>query len=445
MENTQYIGMDYKLDIIFNGMKHFVIQLFFLFTGYVLFAQTPANDPHWQLVWDDDFNTIDPNKWDIYDWAHGHYVENQIVINHTIFLADNVTVSNGNLEITTKNITTYCPVNPPSIYGSVPICQNGTYPFSSGWVSSKQAFNTQYGYVESKIKMSHGYGYWPAFWTFIGDGVSNSSNAAEIDIFEMLSNLPSNVVTTNIHWTYDPFTPDPDVGQKHLLNNFDYTNWHTYAIEWTPSKIIWYVDGRVIRNMPYHNIVDPIKIIFSSIIDHSHPPNFSTTFPLKMFVDYVKVYEVKKDCNNLINACNYNFSNYDNQVKNSITIGNGGCTNSINSGDNVTIRASEFINLSGNFSVPLGASFYADANKECSNTLSLNCTHLFNQCNYNFLGYDNAVKKEIDLGGANCSVPINPTSNHIFLKATEKVTLKSGVTITPQNGNLVELSIVNCP
>jgi hypothetical protein len=299
--------------------------------------------------------------------------------------------------------------------------------------------------------MSYGYGYWPAFWTFIGEGLSNFSNFAEIDIFEMLGHLPSNLITTNIHREYCPPNQScpwiPNYYQEAVINNFSYTDWHTYAIEWTPSKIIWYVDGYVIRIMPYHDIVDPVKIIFSSVIDLDHLPSpFNpTSFPLKMFVDYVKVYEVKKDCNNLINACNYNFSNYDNQVKNSITIGNGGCTNSINSGDNVTIRASEFINLSGNFSIPLGASFYADVNKECNNTLSLNCTHVFNQCNYNFLGYDNAVKKEIDLGGANCSVPINPTSNHIFLKATEKVTLKNGVTITPQNGNLVELSIVSCP
>lgn len=426
-------------------MRNFILHLLF-FCPLLLLGQIPPNDSHWQLVWDDDFNFKDVNKWDIYDWAIGNEI--------TIFLDDNVAFSNGNLEITTQNIPIYCPPNPPANWGARPICEIGYYPYSSGWISSDESFSTQYGYIEANIKLSYGYGYWPAFWTFVRENYSNNSNAAEIDIFEMLGHLPPNTVTTNIHREYcnqnHPQFPlcsylDKLYYNEAYLSNFNYTDWHTYAIEWSPDKIIWYVDGRVIRNLPNHGIIDPVRIIFSAGIDPSHLPNFATTFPLKMWVDYVKVYDLNTDCNNLINDCSYDFVTYDNQVKNSITIGDGGCSNTVATGSNVTIRASEFIELKGDFTVPLGANFYADANKNCSNTLATECTNIYNRCNYNFSDYDNAIKKEILLGGSGCNVPINPSNGTILLQATDKITLKSGVTITPQAGNLVELSIVNCP
>ncbi|MCO5269897.1 MAG: glycoside hydrolase family 16 protein [Brumimicrobium sp.] len=321
-----------------------------------IFGQTPANDPHWELVWEDNFNTLNTNVWLVQNNFDHYGGEPQVYTNRL----HNVFVSNGSLVLRVRKETYSCPTGSLNQWECARQFKTGRpYRYTSGWVETKQAYNTQYGYIESRIKLPYGYGFWPAFWTFVGDGVSGS-NAAEIDIFEMLGHSPSNEITTNIHLNY----PDGNIYfQKQTPTNYDYNNtWHTYGIEWSPSKIIWYVDGSPIRLFPNHGIIDPVRIILNLAIEPDYLPNSSTPFPSDMLVDYVKVYDLKKDCSNDLNVCNYNFGTYDNKVKKSITIGNGSCTNSLNVGQNIFLRASEGVLINGDFTVPIGSELYIDVN-----------------------------------------------------------------------------------
>lgn len=314
------------------------------------FGQTPANDPHWELVWEDNFNFFDSNKWLKVDWAqHGE---------PQLYLDDNVYTSSGNLVIKVDNNATYCPPNPPTVWGACWPCDNQWYSYTSGWVETKQSYNTQYGYVEARIKLPYKYGFWPAFWTFVGSGVT-PTNAAEIDIFEMLGHLPPNKITTNIHKYY----PDGNIYyEEEIPTNFTYANtWHTFGVEWSPSKIIWYVDGSPIRLFANHGIIDPVRIILNLAIEPGYLPS-SSSFPSYMYVDYVKVYNLSNDCNTNLNVCNYNFGTHDNKVKKNITIGNGSCTNAIGVGQNAYLRASEGVLINGDFTIPIGAELYIDVN-----------------------------------------------------------------------------------
>lgn len=323
------------------------------------FGQTPANDPYWKLVWQDDFNstTLDNTKWTIIDWADGN--------NATLYIKNNVTINNGNLVLTVRNNPVNC-ASPPTIWGArIPCIVNKIYPYNSGWVETKQAYNTQYGYIESRIKLPYGYGFWPAFWTYVGSGVT-PTNAAEIDIFEVLGGdtdptSPYNtagIITTNYHLSY----PSPNILVEHIPVGFNYTDWHTYSIEWSPSKIIWYVDNSPIRILPNPSIIDPVRIILNLAVRPDVLPNHTTPFPSEMLVDYVRVYKLDNDCNTNMNVCNYNFSTHDNKVKKNITIGNGTCTNTIESGQNVYLRASEGVLINGDFTVHNGAQLYIDVN-----------------------------------------------------------------------------------
>lgn len=330
---------------------NYIISMIIFLNSLLLFGQTPSNDPHWQLVWEDNFNSFDANKWLKVDWAqHGE---------PQLYLANNVYTSGGNLIIKVDDNQTYCPPNPPTVWGACWPCDNQWYNYSSGWVETKQAYNTQYGYIESRIKMPYGFGFWPAFWTFVGSGLPNSTNAAEIDIFENLGHNPANIITTNIHKNY----PDGNIYyEEHMPTNYSWANtWHTYAVEWSPNKIIWYLDGSPIRIFPNHGIIDPVRIILNLAIAR-YLPNSSTPFPSYMYVDYVKVYELDNDCNTNLNVCNYNFSSHDNKVKKNIIIGTGSCSNSLSSGDNIYLRASEGITINGDFTVPIGAELYIDVN-----------------------------------------------------------------------------------
>lgn len=349
-----------------------IILLFYLFSSIILIGQTPANDPHWELVWQDLFTSFDNTKWTKANFG----TLNQ---EPQIYLTSNVYCQNDNLVLSMNNNPVTCPLNPVRTTWACGLANPGqTYSYNSGWVETSQSYNTQFGYIESRIKLPHGYGFWPAFWTFAGSGIS-ASNVAEIDIFEMLGSKPPNIVGTNIHKDYCPSTnatcnalydqlcpnDDPNIlcyGQDLNIINFNYTDWHLYGIEWTPSKIIWYIDNLPVRTINNPGIIDPVRIILNFAIDPNTLPNQTTPFPSNMLVDHVKVYQLKNDCNTNLNVCNYNFGTHDNKVKKNITIGNGSCSNSLNIGQNIYLRASESVLINGEFTVPVGSNLYIDVN-----------------------------------------------------------------------------------
>lgn len=328
------------------------------------FSQTPANDLHWEFVWGDEFNgtTLNTNIWYIMDnYDHGGN-ERQVHID------DNVSLSNGNLEIIIKNEVYSCPswaINPN--YFCIRQYNLGQpYQYTSGCIQSMPANNIKYGYMEARMKVDYGYGLWPAFWTFVGDTLINGipsplqgiSNAAEIDIAELVGSLGPNILPSNIHKVF----PDGGVyGLDLVPNGYHWSSWHIYAVEWSPEKIIWYLDGNIVRIILNHGIVDSVKLIFGMGLELGADIS-SLSFPKKMYVDYTRVYKYRKDCSTSLNLCSYWFPNHDNKVKKKITIGNGSCTNSVLSGQNIKLRASEEILINGNFEVIFGGELYMDVN-----------------------------------------------------------------------------------
>jgi beta-glucanase (GH16 family) len=348
-------------------MKKYCILLCALIIYFNAFNQTPSDDAHWNLIFNENFSSLNDTIWKVAN-EYDHYGEPQVYTNRST----NVYISSGNLVLKINNEDYHC----TNLHGWA--CNSEWYEYTSGWVETKASYNIQYGYIESKIKIPYGYGFWPAFWTFIGDGVSGG-NAAEIDIFEMLGDQPPTIMGTNLHmdycdcnihncgcdYIYDQMCPsdDPSIlcyGQDVEIESYSDT-YHIYAVEWTPSKIIWFVDGKMVRNFPNPGITDPARIILNLAITPWCLPNSTTPFPSRMYIDYVRVYKLNID-NNTINSCNYNFANYDDVAKKSITIGGNGCINSIPTGSNVSLRATEKIELKGDFSVPLGSELYLDVN-----------------------------------------------------------------------------------
>ncbi|MCL2041488.1 MAG: glycoside hydrolase family 16 protein [Bacteroidales bacterium] len=299
----------------------------------------PLVDKHWELVWNDEFSNL--NNW--YSYDHVHNIDNDICV----LLTKNVSVNNGNLVIQAER-ENY-------------IFNGKLYKYTSGSVTNYNS-GMRFGYIEARIKLPYGKGLWPAFWTY--QYATNPSNEAEIDIFEMLGHLPPNTMTTNLHTCYRKYNPNCiENYYKEIVLPYNYTDWLTYAIEWTPTKFIWYVNGVAVRNFPNPEIVDSVRIILGMGMEYDahYQPDSTTPFPVQMLVDYVKVYKLK--CGNeVINFSMYNFDNYDNNtVKKSITIGGNGASNTIANGKNVVMRAQEFIEIKGEFTVSLGASLYLDA------------------------------------------------------------------------------------
>lgn len=359
------------------------LLIFIFLNGFLLYGQTPANDPHWLLLWEDNFSlsAINTGIWDVQD-NFDHYGKQP-----QVYIDDNVYIEGGALVLEVKNESYSCPswaIEPD--YHCVRQYNTGQpYSFTSGMVETKQAYNTQFGYVEARIKFPYGSGLWPAFWTMVSPSVASPVSASEIDIVELIGSLPSTVMTTNIHHDYcDDSRSDyipasgecsniPDFYQESSPAGFNWNNqWHVYGVEWSPSKIIWYLDGVQIRTFKNEGQIDPVSGIPVYPVDPSktilnvalfHSLNMSLfPNPIKMYTDYVKVYKLKNDCNTILNVCNYSFASYDNQVKKSITIGNGSCANTIYTGQNIHLRAAESITINGDFTMQQGAELYLDVN-----------------------------------------------------------------------------------
>jgi len=120
------------------------------------YSQTPANDPHWSKIWEDEFLNL--NNWYCYD--HVHNIDNDI----SVLLTKNVSVQNGKLVI--QALREECWFN------------GKKYDYTSGSVTNYTP-GMHYGYIESKMKLPYGKGLWPAFWTF--QNTSNPSNPGIID------------------------------------------------------------------------------------------------------------------------------------------------------------------------------------------------------------------------------------------------------------------------
>jgi len=332
-------------------MKKMIIFGFLCCAHYFAFAQTPANDPHWQLKWEDQFNSFNTSKWLKGEYGD-HYGEPQL------YRTSQVWTSNGNLVIEVINAKDTCPTPKPPRVGESGSCEPGTkYNYKSGWVETTPAYNVKFGYIEARIKLPYRagkqWGFWPAFWTFS----SGATNAAEIDIFEMFSghyNNP-NTLSNGIHRHYNF---NEGYGISHEFSNFNYTDWHTYAIEWNADRIIWYLDGNAIRTLNSHSIAGPVRIILNLAIqkESKYLPPTSPPFQEYMYVDYVKVYQLRCDKNSVVTKIT-NFNTYDYSVKKSISLDN---QTIIPANSNITLRATDFIELKPGFEVQTGRTLYLD-------------------------------------------------------------------------------------
>ncbi len=260
-------------------MKHLTLVLTSLFIALNISAQTDTKKV-WALAWEDTFDSLNHSMWNIADYSD-HYGEPQL------YLKQNVSVTNGSLNLIVTSDSAICPQQPPQpISGVCGSCKQGMHPYTSGWIETKKDYATQFGYIEARIKMPYKSGYWPAFWTF--QHSTKPINAGEIDIFEMLGYLPKNVITMNLHKEY----PDHNIYfKKKKIHKFTYADWHNYGVYWTAKKMIWYVDGKKVYKVGGHGITDSVRIILNMAIDRGHSPQTTPTFADTMFVDYVKVYK----------------------------------------------------------------------------------------------------------------------------------------------------------
>jgi beta-glucanase (GH16 family) len=161
------------------------------------------------------------------------------------------------------------------------------HPYSSGLISSHASFAQEHGYFEVRARVPAGQGLWPAFWLLPADG----SEPWEIDVFELLGHEPRTVHLT-AHY------PNAEGQHRTVKNEFtgpDFSRaYHTFAVEWGPGRIVWYVDGaerhraKGKRSSPN----EQMYLIANLAVGGEWPgaPDATTPFPAAFDIDHVRVY-----------------------------------------------------------------------------------------------------------------------------------------------------------
>lgn len=262
-----------------------------LFTGSVaLFFALGCNEDaiqtlperNFELVWSDEFTgnvgTLpDATKW-TFDLGSGGW-GNQELQNYTNSTNNVALDGNGNLVITA--------------------IKNGNA-FTSARVKTQGLFSHAYGKVEARIKTPYGPGIWPAFW-MLGDNINEVSwpNCGEIDIMELKGNEP-NVIHGSLHGP--GYSGGSAKTKSYGLQNarFD-TDYHVFGVEWKENQIDFFVDGYLYQRVKSTDVTGnwvynhPFYLILNVAVGGNFVgfPTDGTSFPQKMYIDYVRVYKAK--------------------------------------------------------------------------------------------------------------------------------------------------------
>lgn len=237
------------------------------------------------LVWHDEFddNTLDTSKWRYATHNSGGSEQQAYTVGRT----ENVRLENSKLILEARKDS--------YVDG---------WTWSSGRIDTSGLAGFKYGRLEAKLKYDVVSGAFPAFWTIgtcahypTGEnihGVQKSKGTqwaqnGEIDMFEGRG-TKSEIVQGG--W----YNQDDGKGNLQMIfgsKNIDASQYHVYAVEWTETTMIAYIDGVETGRTDISNIESwhrPMYIILNMAVGSTggYPTEDCTS--MKMEVDWVRVY-----------------------------------------------------------------------------------------------------------------------------------------------------------
>lgn len=249
----------------------------------------PGEERQWAIDWSDEFNgdQLDTSKWSYMVGTGAEYSGDGWGNSELEYYTngDNAVVSGGALTITAKKI----PDSEKANYA------NKSYTSTRLWTMDDSAkaggpktakYTKQYGRIEARIQITSDdpdgtpTGLWPAFWMMPAyDKYGTWASSGEIDIMETRGSN-TGIVDGTIHFgnqwpnnkssggNYKP--TNPDISYDPTFTTADY---HTYAVEWLPGEIRWYMDDQL-----YYTAKNWFSTSANNAVDYTFPAPFNQDF-----------------------------------------------------------------------------------------------------------------------------------------------------------------------
>lgn len=231
-----------------------------------------------ELRWEENFSGTELNsgKWqfelgdgcpDLCGWGNAE---------PQLYTRKNHRLENGNLIITVKK-------------------EDSSY--TSTRITTKDKFEFKYGRVEARAKLPIGAGVWPAIW-MLGSNIDEVKwpLSGEIDILEYVGREP-HMIFNSLH-TADSHGETINT-KKTRIENIE-EGFHVYAMNWTPEKIEFFVDGEKLytfnpkeRTEEVWPFDQPFYLLVNMAIGGGFggPSIDDSILPQEFVVDYIRVYD----------------------------------------------------------------------------------------------------------------------------------------------------------
>lgn len=261
-------------------------SLLYLFSCSSFVKQPDKQQGEWKLAWSDEFNYTglpDSAYWS-YDVGGDGWGNNELEY-YTNASLKNAEVSNGTLKIKVVKEN-----------------EEGR-PYTSARLVTRGKKEFTYGKIEIRAKLPAGRGLWPALW-MLGSNAKNTGwpECGEIDIMEHVGYEKDSVLGTVHTKAYNHVLGTQKT--KKIWIGHPYDSFHVYAIEWTPEKIDFLLDGKVFNHFEneHASVAEwPFDAPFYFIANVAVGGNLGgkegvdeNIFPAVLELDYVRFYEYRK-------------------------------------------------------------------------------------------------------------------------------------------------------
>ena len=162
--------------------------------------------------------------------------------------------------------------------------------YLSGMIATDRFFAQRYGYFEMRARLPGGKGLWPAFWMV----AKTQQEHLEIDVMEAIGWDTAHIYQS----THLRASRGKGIHVRVGNEGFDYTTAaHSYGLEWTPEKLVFYIDGLETTRTDGSPFRDspPMYMIANLAVggDWAGTPDSDTRFPATMRIDHIRAYRLK--------------------------------------------------------------------------------------------------------------------------------------------------------